>query len=77
MLRGDHPLLLTAMGTLRSASGVQQGDPYYFCLVLHEEVTAIAADSVYSQLSFHSWYMDDRIIVGPKQAAVQPFNFFF
>ena len=40
---GDHPLLLSAMGTLRLESGVQQGDPLgplLFCLVLHKVVTA-------------------------------------
>ena len=67
---GDHPLLLSAMGTLRSESGVQQGDPLgplLFCLVLHKVVT-VAVDSICSQLSFHSWYM---VIAGPKQAALQ------
>ena len=67
-------LLLSAMGTLRSESGVQQGDPLgplLFCLVLHKVVTAIAADSICSQLSFHSCYMDDGVIAGPKQAALQ------
>lgn len=71
---GDHPLLLSAMGTLRSESGVQQGDPLgplLFCLVLHKVVTAIADDSTCSQLSFHSWYMDDGVIAGPKQAVLQ------
>ena len=71
---GDHPILLSAMGTLRSESGVQQGDPLgplLFCLVLHKVVTAIAVDSICSQLSFHSWYMDDGVIAGPKQAALQ------
>ena len=33
--------------------------------------TAIAVDSICSQLSFHSWYMDDGVIAGPKQAALQ------
>ncbi|KAL5506409.1 hypothetical protein EMCRGX_G008040 [Ephydatia muelleri] len=71
---GDHPLLLSAMGTLRSESGVQQGDPLgplLFCLVLDKVVTAIAADSICSQLLFHSWYMDDGVIAGTKQAALQ------
>ena len=52
---GDHPLLLSAMGTLRSEFEVQQGDPLgplLFCLVLHKVVTAIAADSICSH-SFH------------------------
>ena len=71
---GDHPLLLSTMGTLRSESGVQQGDPLgplLFCLVLHKVVTAIAADSICSHLSFHSWYMDDGVIAGPKQADLE------
>eukprot|EP00731_Ephydatia_muelleri_P016289 Em0009g713a len=29
------------------------------------------ADSICSQLLFHSWYMDDGVIAGPKQAALQ------
>ena len=60
------------MGTLRSECGVQQGDPLgplLFCLVLHKVVTAIAADSMCSLLSFQ--YMDDGVIAGPKQAALQ------
>ena len=71
---GDHPLLLSAMGTLRSESGVQQGDPLgplLFCLVLHKVVTATAADSICSHLSFHSWFMDDGVIAGPEQAALK------
>ena len=32
---GDHLLLLSAMGTLRSESGVQTFGPLLFCLVLH------------------------------------------
>ena len=62
------------MGTLRSESGVQQGDllgPLLLCLVLHKMVTPIAADSICSQLSFHSWYMDDGVNAGSKQAALQ------
>ena len=43
---GDHLLLLSAMGTLRSESGVQPFGPLLFCLVLHKVVTAIAADSI-------------------------------
>ena len=73
---GDHPLLLSAMGTLRLESGVQQGDPLGFCLVLHRMGTAIAVDSICSQLSFHSWYMDDGVIAGPKQAALQALSIF-
>ena len=67
---GDHPLLLSTMGALRSETGVQQGDPLgplLFCLVLHKVVTAIAADSICSQLSFHSWYMDDGVSVTSTQ----------
>ena len=59
------------MGALRTETGVQQGDPLgplLFCLVLHKVVTAIAAGS---QLSFHSWYMDDGVIAGAKQTVLQ------
>ena len=62
------------MGALRSETGVQQGDPLgplLLCLVLHKVVTAIAADSICSQLSFHSWYMDDEVAAGAKQAVLQ------
>ena len=74
-----HSLLLSAMGTLRSESVVQQGDPLgplLFCLVLHKVVTAIAAESL-SQLSFHSWYVDDRVIAGPKQTVLQTLSIIF
>ena len=40
-------------------------------LVLHKVGTAIAMNSICSQLSFHSWYMDDGVIAGPKQVALQ------
>ena len=43
----------------------------HFCLVLHKVVTAIAADSICSQLSFHSWYVDDGVIAVEKQAVLQ------
>ena len=72
---GDHPLLLSAMGTLRSESESSREThflgPLLFCFVLHKVVNSIAADSICSQLSFHSWYMDDGVIAGPKQAALQ------
>ena len=45
--------------------------PLLVCFVLHKVVNSIAADSICSQLSFHSWYMDDGVIAGPKQAALQ------
>ena len=65
-------ILFSAKLSLTNA-GHQQGDPLgplLFCLVLHEVVTAIAADSICLQLSFHSSYMDDGVIAGPKQAAL-------
>ena len=57
----------SAMGALRSECGVQQGDPLrqlLFCLVLNKLVSTIAADSISSQLLFHSRYMDDGVIAG-------------
>ena len=69
----DHSLLCSAMGTLRSESGIQQGDPLEplrFCLVLHKLVSTIAADSICSQL--HSWYMMMGSLLGQgKHAALQ------
>ena len=62
------------MRALRSETGAKQGDPlgsFLFCLVLHKVVTAIAADSICSQLSFHSWYMDYGFIAGAKKAVLQ------
>ena len=50
---GDHSLLLSAMGTLRLKSGVQQGDPLgplLFCLVLHKVVTGVMMTSTVAHL---------------------------
>ncbi|KAL5484406.1 hypothetical protein EMCRGX_G020899 [Ephydatia muelleri] len=39
-----------------------------FCLVLQKVVSAIATDSVCSELLFHAWYLDDGIVAGPQLA---------
>ncbi|KAL5488771.1 hypothetical protein EMCRGX_G017764 [Ephydatia muelleri] len=54
-----------------SEAGVQQGDPLgplLFCLVLQKVVSAIAADSVCSELLFHAWYLDNGVVSGPRLA---------
>ena len=42
--------------------------PLLFCLVLQKVVSAIAVDSVCSELLFHAWYLDDGVIAGPRLA---------
>ena len=61
----------TQWGTISPEAGVQQGDPLgplLFCLVLQKVVSAIAADSVCSELLFHAWYLDDGVVAGPRLA---------
>ena len=72
----DHPLLCSAMGILRSESGVQQGDPLgpLLFLVLHKLVSTIEADSICLQLLFHLRYMYDGVIAGSGLVALQVFN---
>ena len=68
---GQHPILWHTIGTISSEAGVQQGDPLgplIFCLVLQKVVSAIAADSVCSELLFHAWYLDDSVVAGPRLA---------
>ena len=67
----NHPILWHTMGTISSEAGVQQGDPLgplLFCLVLQKVVSAIAADSVCSELLFHAWYLDNGVVSGPRLA---------
>ena len=59
------------MGVISSEAGVQQGDPLgplLFCLVLQKVVSAITADSVYSEQMFHAWYLDYGVVAGPRLA---------
>lgn len=68
---GQHPILWHTMGTISSEAGVQQGDPLgplLFCLMLQKVVSAIAVDSVCSELLFHGRYLDDGVIAGPRSA---------
>ena len=65
------------MGIISSETGVQQGDPLgsmFFCLVLHNLVTAIATDKECSSLLFHRWYIDDGVVAGPKHAFAKVFS---
>ena len=72
----QHPTLWHPMGIISSESGVQQGDPLgpmFFCLVLHNLVTAIVTDNECSSLLFHRWYIDDGVVAGPKPALSKVF----
>ena len=64
---GQHPLLWHSLGCLTSESGVQQGDPLgplLFSLVLNILVKAISTTC--SNLLNHAWYMDDKVLAGPR-----------
>ena len=58
------------MGKLISASGVQQGDPLgpLFALVLNDTVTKIAQDPLRGSVQSNFWYLDDRVLSGPRSA---------
>ena len=60
----QHPTLRHRLGTLVSATGVQQGDPLgplLFSLALQGSVQEISAAI---PLQFHAWYLDDGVLCG-------------
>ena len=64
---GVHPKLWHPMGMLRSATGVQQGDPLgplLFSLVLHRLILKISKDHLSVNLLFNKWYLDDGTLAG-------------
>ena len=66
-------ILWHTLGSTTSESGVQQGDPLgplLFCLVLHQVVSAIATDSEFASLLFHTWYIDNGVVAGPISAVL-------
>ena len=69
---GDHPLSLFARGTLRSESGVHQGDPLVPLLVLigSPEGGLLLLQLTQFAHSFHftqDWYMDDGSLLGQNR----------
>ncbi|KAL5517220.1 hypothetical protein EMCRGX_G002723 [Ephydatia muelleri] len=71
---GSHPYLWHPLGHLTSEAGVQQGDPLgplFFALVLHKVIDAIDADDDCLHLILQAWYLDDRVLAGPRQAVLR------
>ena len=64
---GVHQKLWHPMGMLRSATGVQQGDPlgpFLLSLVLHRLILKITEDYLSGDLLFNKWYLDDGTLAG-------------
>jgi hypothetical protein len=68
---GCAPYLFTGSSDIiRSAVGVQQGDPMaplLFCLALHPVLLEIQNHPDCSTLSLNTWYMDDGTLIGPSK----------
>ena len=70
----QHPKLLHPVGSISSASGVQQGDPLgplLFALFLQSVLKKLAADPQCQQLLLSAWYLDDGAMAGPGSAVLK------
>ncbi|KAL5499769.1 hypothetical protein EMCRGX_G011229 [Ephydatia muelleri] len=70
----NEVILWHPVGTISSASGVQQGDPLgplLFALVLQSVLRQLAADPQCQQLLFNAWYLDDGALAGPGSAVLR------
>ncbi|KAL5473942.1 hypothetical protein EMCRGX_G028511 [Ephydatia muelleri] len=70
----QHPKLWHPVGSISSASGVQQGDPLgplLFALVLQSVLKKLAADPQCQQLLLNAWYLDDGALAGPGSAVLR------
>ena len=69
-----YPYLWHPLGHRTSEAGVQQGDPLVsliFALVLHKAIVTIDADDECLRLILQAWYLDDGVLVGPKQTVLR------
>ena len=69
---GQHPILWHSLGSHKSQTGVQQGDPlgpFTFALVLHRMVTTI--HMIRHVLDNIVWYLDDGSMAGESSSALQ------
>ena len=68
----DQPFLWYQGHELRSASGVQQGDPLgplLFCIALHPLILDIQAS--FPECLMNAWYLDDGAIIAPLETLAQ------